>query len=86
MAHCRSPICFDNTKRCEQGTGNTPEAQSIGEKYGCVMGSIAATGNPSIPGLSWEPTNPKANRTMIWDNQSRMADDPDGAIRRIILA
>ena len=22
-------FCFDNTKRCEQGTGNTPEAQAL---------------------------------------------------------
>jgi len=25
-------FCFDNTKRCEQGTGNTPEAQILAKK------------------------------------------------------
>jgi len=79
-------FCFDNTKRCEQGTGNTPEAQILGKKMAASWASFAATGNPSIPGLKWEPTDPEINRTMIWDNQCRMADDPDGEARRIILA
>ena len=77
-------FCFDNTKRCEQGTGNTPEAQALGKKMAASWAAFAATGNPSTPGLSWEPTDPETNRTMIWDNQCRMADDPDGEARRIL--
>ena len=79
-------FCFDNTKRCEQGTGNTPEAQALGKKMAASWAAFAATGNPSTPGLSWEPTDPETNRTMIWNNQCRMAEDPDGEARRIILA
>jgi len=79
-------FCFDNTKRCEQGTGNTPEAQALGKKMAASWAAFAATGNPSTPGLRWEPTDPETNRTMIWNNQCRMADDPDGEARRIILA
>ena len=79
-------FCFDNTKRCEQGTGNTPEAQALGKKMAASWAAFAATGNPSIPGLRWEPTNSETNRTMIWDNQCHMADDPDGEARKIILA
>ena len=48
--------------------------------------AFAATGDPSIPGLRWDPTNSETNGTMIWDNQCRMADDPDGEARKIILA
>lgn len=77
-------FCFDNTKRCEQGTGNTPEAQALGKRMAASWAAFAATGNPSIPGLRWEPTDPETNRTMIWDNQCHMADDPDGEARRII--
>ncbi|WP_263350547.1 carboxylesterase/lipase family protein [Acidicapsa acidisoli] len=79
-------FCFDNTKRCEQGTGNTPEAQALARKMAASWATFAATGNPSIPGLRWEPTDPEMNRTMIWNNQCRMSDDPDGEARRIILA
>jgi hypothetical protein len=47
-------FCFDNTKRCEQGTGNTPEAQALAKKMASSWAAFAATGKPSIPGLNWE--------------------------------
>ena len=78
-------FCFDNTKRCEQGTGNTPEAQALAKKMAAAWAAFAATGNPSIPGLEWTPTDPDTNRTMIWDNDSRMTDDPEAEARKIIL-
>ena len=78
-------FCFDNTKRCEQGTGNTPEAQALAKKMASSWAAFAATGNPSVPGLTWEATDPETNRTMVWDNECRMVDDPDGEARKIIL-
>jgi len=79
-------FCFDNTKRCEQGTGNTPEAQALAKKMAASWAAFAATGNPSIPGLSWSPTDPQTNKTMIWDNECRMTDDPEEEARKIILS
>lgn len=79
-------FCFDNTKRCEQGTGNTPEAQALGKKMAASWAAFAATGNPSTSGLKWEATDPETSRTMIWNNQCHMADDPDREARCIILA
>ena len=35
-------FCFDNTKRCEQGTGNTPEAQALAKKMADGMGQFCA--------------------------------------------
>ncbi len=78
-------FCFDNTKRCEQGTGNTPEAQALAKKMAASWAAFAATGNPSIPGLKWSPTDPETNKTMIWDNECRMVNDPEGEARKIIL-
>jgi para-nitrobenzyl esterase len=46
--------------------------------------AFAATGNPSIPGLNWSPTNPGTNNTMNWDNECRMVNDPEGEARKII--
>lgn len=79
-------FCFDNTKRCEQGTGNTPEAQALAKKMASSWAAFAATGNPSLPGSTWGPTDPETNRTMVWDNECRMVNDPDGEARKIILA
>lgn len=79
-------FCFDNTKRCEQGTGNTPEAQALAKKMTTAWVNFARTGNPSQPGLSWSPSDPNRCQTMVFDNQCRMVDDPEGEIRRILLS
>ena len=79
-------FCFDNTKRCEQGTGNTPEAQILAKKMASSWAAFAANGRPSIPGVSWEPSDPETNKTMLWDNDCRMVNDPDGPARKIILS
>jgi para-nitrobenzyl esterase len=79
-------FCFDNTKRCEQGTGNTPEARTLARKMATAWANFAQTGNPSQPGLTWAPTDPESNRTMIWDNECRMVNDPESEVRKIILS
>lgn len=33
-------FCFDNTKRCEQGTGNTPEAQVLAKNTAASWASL----------------------------------------------
>jgi para-nitrobenzyl esterase len=78
-------FCFDNTKRCEQGTGNTPEAQVLARKMANAWANFARTGNPSQPGLTWTASDPAKANTMVWDNQCRMVDDPDGEARKILL-
>ena len=79
-------FCFDNTKRCEQGTGNTPEAQALAKKMATAWTNFARTGNPSQPGLTWTPSDPIRCQTMVFDNHCRMVDDPEGELRRILLS
>jgi para-nitrobenzyl esterase len=78
-------FCFDNTKRCEQGTGNTPEAQALASKMAAAWVNFAKTGNPSQPGLTWTPSDPNRCQTMVFDDHCRMQDDPEGELRRILL-
>ena len=79
-------FCFDNTTRCSQGTGNTPEAQALAKKMAAAWANFARTGNPSQAGLPWSPFNPDRCPTMVFDNVCRMVDDPEGEVRRILLA
>ena len=44
-------FCFDNTKRCEQGTGNTPEAQALAKKMASCMGDFCRNRKAEHPGL-----------------------------------
>ena len=47
--------------------------------------NFARTGNPSQPGLDWEPFDPTRCKTMVFDDNSRMVDDPEGDVRKILL-
>jgi para-nitrobenzyl esterase len=78
-------FCFDNARRCEQGTGNTPEAQALAKKMSTAWASFARTGDPSQPGLAWTPSDPVRCQTMVFDTRCRMADDPEDPVRRILL-
>jgi para-nitrobenzyl esterase len=79
-------FCFDNVKRCEQGTGNTPEAQTLATKMATAWVNFARTGYPSQPGLTWTPSDPNRCQTMVFDNDCRMVDDPEADLRRILLS
>ena len=79
-------FCFDNTKRCEQGTGNTPEAQVLAKKMASAWAEFARTGKPSVPGVAWEASDPDTNKTMVFDNTCRMVNDPEGDARKLILS
>lgn len=79
-------FCFDNTKRCEQGTGNGPEAQALARKMATAWANFARTGNPSQPELKWEAFDPARCQTMVFDRNCRMVDDPESEVRRILLS
>jgi para-nitrobenzyl esterase len=79
-------FCFDNTKRCEQGTGNTPEAQALAKTMANAWANFARTGDPSQPGLTWTASDPARCNTMVFDNHCRMVDDPEGEARKILLS
>jgi len=72
-------FCFDNTKRAEQGTGNTPEAQKLAKEMADAWAAFARTGNPSHGGLTWAPFEPERCPTMVFDNVCGMQDDPESA-------
>jgi para-nitrobenzyl esterase len=78
-------FCFDNTKRCEQGTGNTPEAQAVAKRMATAWANFARTGDPSQSGLKWTPMDPTRCQTMVFDNHCRMVDDPESELRTILL-
>jgi len=79
-------FCFDNTQRCEQGTGDTPEARALATKMATAWANFARTGNPRQRGLEWMPSDPDKCQTMVFDNKCGMENDPEGAVRRLLLS
>ena len=46
--------------------------------------AFARTGDPNYPGMPrWEPYTLPRRATMVFDVESRLADDPRGAERRL---
>jgi para-nitrobenzyl esterase len=78
-------FCFDNTDLCAQATGGGAQPRMVGRRMSTAWANFARTGNPSQPGLTWTPSDPARAQTMVFDTQSRMVDDPEGNVRRILL-
>ncbi len=76
------PAAFDNTARCDQFTGNTPEAQHAAKMLSRAIVNFAATGNPSQPALAWPAFDSQRLATMVFDARCRLEYDPIGNVRR----
>jgi para-nitrobenzyl esterase len=76
------PAAFDNTARCDQFTGNTPEARHAAKLLSQAIVNFATNGNPSQPGLAWPAFDSKRLATMVFDAHSRLENDPIGDVRR----
>jgi para-nitrobenzyl esterase len=76
------PAAFDNTARCDQFTGNTPEAQHAAKMLSRAIVNFAASGNPSQPGLAWPAFDSERLATMVFDARCRLEYDPIGNVRR----
>lgn len=79
-------FCFDNTKRCMQGTGNTKEAQALAKTMATAWATFARTGNPSHRGLKWSPFEPENGATMVFDDKCGMVNDPESEARKILIS
>lgn len=67
-------------------TGGGPQAVALAGKMADAWISFARTGNPNHAGLpEWPAYDPGKMQTMVFDDESRVEDDPDGAIRQAIL-
>jgi para-nitrobenzyl esterase len=75
------PFAFDNVKRAAL-TKDAPTAQALADKVSGAWLAFAKSGNPSIGGLpTWTPFNSRDRATMVFDNESRVVNDPIAAER-----
>ena len=71
------PFAFDNVKIAQRLTGGGPEAMALADKVSDAWIAFARTGNPSTPKLPrWTPFNSTDRPTMVFDNESRIENDP----------
>jgi para-nitrobenzyl esterase len=86
--HCSEiAFVFDNTDRCASMTGGVPEARSLAGKMSDAWINFARTGDPNHANFPhWPPFSSEHVPTMIFDNVSQVAMNPDAAEQRSIAA
>ncbi|MGD9903959.1 MAG: carboxylesterase/lipase family protein [Dehalococcoidia bacterium] len=78
------PFVFDNVTRAAL-TRNAPTAQALADKVSAAWLAFARSGTPSIGALpAWTPFTARDRATMVFDDESRIVNDPIGQERRAI--
>ena len=65
-------------------TGSGPDAVAMHERLADTFIAFARTGDPNNPSIpKWEPYPLPRRQTLVFDNTTRMEDDPRGAEREL---
>ena len=65
-------------------TGDGDDARRVSATMQQALLAFARGGDPNYPGLArWEPYTLPRRQTMVFNVESRLADDPRGAERRL---
>ena len=78
------PLVFDNTGQPGSRTGTAADARRVAGAMSDALLAFARHGDPNHPGLPrWEQYSPARRATMVFDDASRLEDDPRGGERRL---
>jgi len=76
------PFVFENIKVAGPLISKVPEAFALSEKIAAAWVAFARTGNPNVSVLPrWPAYSVEARDTMLFNNESRLEQDPDHAAR-----
>jgi para-nitrobenzyl esterase len=67
---------FDNIELSTAVTGTGADKQALADMMSAAWTAFARTGDPSIPGLRWEPYSAERRFVMILDDNPRLELDP----------
>jgi len=73
------PFMFDNVDKARVLVGPGPEPEALARQMSGAWLAFARTGNPG-----WPPYTAERRATMLFDVNSRVADDPNAEIRKIL--
>ncbi len=78
------PLVFDNIRQPGSRTGDSADAQRVADAMSAALIAFARHGDPNHPGLAhWPRYDLERRATMLFDAESRVADDPRGDERRL---
>ncbi|HEV8693204.1 MAG TPA: carboxylesterase/lipase family protein [Lysobacter sp.] len=77
-------LVFDNTAQPGSRTGTGAGAQRMADRMSDALLAFARSGDPNHAGIPyWSPYSLPARETMVFDEHTRMEDDPRGGERRL---
>lgn len=77
-------FAFDNTSRVRGPSGGGPKPAALADKMSDAWIAFARTGNPNTPKLpEWPVYDVQKRPTMVFNDESRVANDPGGAERHL---
>jgi para-nitrobenzyl esterase len=78
------PLAFDNPDKQGSITGTDERARRMAERMAECFIAFAHKGDPNHAGIpAWSPYDLSRRQTLIFDDDTRMEDDPRGAERRL---
>jgi len=73
-----------NTQHFPRSIGSGPTVKPLADEMSQLWVSFMRSGQPeSSQGAQWPPYDAKHRRTMVFDESSRVAEDPDGHFREL---
>jgi para-nitrobenzyl esterase len=76
---------FDNVGKARVLVGHGPQPEALARQMSNAWLAFARTGNPNAASIpDWSPYTAERRATMLFDVQSRVVDDPDAEVRKIL--
>jgi para-nitrobenzyl esterase len=80
------PLVFDNVEKARNFVGRGEEPQKVADQMSAAWLAFARTGDPNAASLpQWPPYDARRRATMLFDLESRVAEDPNRALREVVL-
>ncbi len=79
------PLMFDNVDKARVLVGPGPQPEALARQMSDAWLAFARAGNPNAASIpEWPPYTAERRATMLFDVKSRVADDPNAEIRKIL--
>jgi para-nitrobenzyl esterase len=81
------PFVLENVDEAKGMTGEGKDRYALQDKMSAAWANFARTGDPNHRGLpNWPVFNTTTRATMIFDNECKVANDPNGAERQLVAS
>jgi len=78
---------FNNVDKSVALTGDGEDARALEDQMSSSWIAFARTGNPNNPAVpNWPEYDPKRRAVMVFDVESHVVNDPNGAARKLFAS